>query len=154
MQTVLLDSTVAQDVPIPRPLIAAHDRRCGALVKTGPRAYASTVKTLVGAPEGPDGIPSEVPLFMRPQRGSEDSESYIVWMGSLALGDQVDLTADSFTELVQSARRCLDETYPNDAVAMRVFILPDGPVDDIRRDQIAEIRVWLPGEYAGPGRLR
>ena len=108
------------------------------------------METLVGTPDRPDSTPSEVAFFTKPKRGSDDPEHYLVWTGALDLADQVNLTADSFAELVEDARRHLDEAYPDEAIPMRVFIVPDGSVDTIRVDQIAEVSVWPPGDHPAP----
>ena len=52
---------------------------------------------------------------------------WVIWKSDgdgLDLIVQVDLTADSFAELVENARDYLDEAYPNEAVPMRVLLCP------------------------------
>jgi hypothetical protein len=105
------------------------------------------METLIGTPDGPNEIPTEVLFFTKPVQGSDDPLGPLVWTGTLALAQQVNLTSDSFAELVETARNYLDEAYPNEAIPVRVFIVPGGQVDDVRPEQIAEVSVWPPGDH-------
>ena len=103
------------------------------------------METLVGGLDSPESLPSEVPFFTRPQRDPEAPDGNLVWVGTLALLVQVDLTAKTFAKLVKNARLHLDGAFPGQSVPMRVFIVPDASVDAIRAEQIAEVSVWPPG---------
>ena len=113
------------------------------------------METLVGGLDRPEPLPPEVPFFTKPKRDSEAPDGSLVWTGTLALLVQVDLSAPSFAELVESARHHLDEAFPDQAVPMRVYIVPDGSLDSIRPEQIAEVSVWPPGDHPpGPASLQ
>jgi hypothetical protein len=111
------------------------------------------METLVGGLDRPEPLPPEVPFFTKPKRDSDAPDGILVWTGTLALLYQVDLTATSFAELVDSARHHLDEAFPDQAVPMRVYIVPDGPVGSFRSEQIAEVSVWPPGNRPPPAWL-
>jgi len=111
------------------------------------------METAVGALDGPDKLPPEVQFFAKAKRDEENINGYLIWTGTLALLTQVDLTADSFAELVEMARQYLNESFPEEAIPMRVYIVPDASIDTIRVEQIAEVSVWPIGDHPGPGWL-
>lgn len=88
-----------------------------------------------------------MPYFTKPRRDSDDPDGNLVWTGTLALLIQVELAAKTFAQLVKNARRHLDEALPDEAIPMRVFIVPDSLVDAIRAEEIAEVSVWPPGDH-------
>jgi hypothetical protein len=108
------------------------------------------MKTLVGDAEEPEIPPKEVPFFTKPTRDEADPEGCLVWTGTLALLYKVDFTARAFTELVERARRHLDETFPDEVVPIRIFIVPDAPVETIRSEQIAEVGILATGGHSAP----
>jgi hypothetical protein len=108
------------------------------------------MRTLVGDAEGPEPPPSEVPFFTKPTRDEDDPEGCLVWTGTLGLRSKVDFTALAFTELVGLARRHLKEAFPDEAVPMRIFIVPDAPVETIRPEQIAEVSIGPTGGHSAP----
>ena len=108
------------------------------------------MKTLVGDAEEPEIPPGEVPFFTKPTRDEGEPAGCLVWTGALGLPCKVDFTARSFTELVERARQYLDEAFPDEAVAIRIFIVPDAPVETIRSEQIAEVSISPTGGHSAP----
>jgi hypothetical protein len=106
------------------------------------------MRTLVGHAEEPELPPREVPFFTKPTRDEDDPEGCLVWTGTLGLLYKVDFTARAFTELVELARRHLDEAFPDQAVPIRIFIVPDAPVETIRSEQIAEVSISPAGGHS------
>jgi hypothetical protein len=105
---------------------------------------------LVGDAEEPEIPPKEVPFFTKPTRPEGDPEGCLVWTGTLGLLCKVDFTALALPELVERARQHLDETFPIEAIPMRIFIVPDAPVDTIRSEQIAEVSISVTGGHSAP----
>jgi hypothetical protein len=106
------------------------------------------MKTLVGDADEPEVPPREVPFFTKPTRDEDDPEGCLVWTGALGLLYKVDFAARAFPELVELARQHLDETFPDEVVPIRIFIVPDAPVETIRSEQIAEVSIRPAGGHA------
>lgn len=105
---------------------------------------------MVGDAEEPENPPKEVPFFTKPTRDEGDPEGCLVWAGTLGLLYKVDFTARAFTELVERARQYLDQAFPDEVVPIRIFIVPDAPVETIRSEQIAEVNVLANGGHSPP----
>jgi hypothetical protein len=106
------------------------------------------MKTLVSDAEEPEIPPREVPFFTKPTRDEGDPEGCLVWTGTLGLLHKVDFTARAFTELVELARRHLEKVFLDESVSIRIFIVPDAPIETIRSEQIAEVSIWPTGGHA------
>ena len=85
------------------------------------------------------------------KRGSDDPESYLIWTGTLDLSIQVDLTADSFAELVETPVTTSTKRTPMRRSRCESLLFPMGQWTPSGAEEIAEVSVWPSGGIpAGP----